>query len=476
VTDTAQAVSEPADTLERARDVLARCRRRVEEFEAGAARSNRALYEALETAYRLHDDLARDDKARRALMRENRVRSARRGANPFTDVVKLAFGGADRMRVNKYACVLAHVEASCPKDLSVADWLDHPDRGIENSVKAWRRNRRPGAAGAQAKPSPQEACERARALVEQAGEVDLAQCEPLVRQREAGSLVLVVARRGGDGSLAALHVADDPEGRDLDRLLTRLGGDPAWTARFFAAELDKLATRREAWRREEVDGLVRLITREERAELDKRLEEAAYRRARSHDAAGPHRRSVLSSFLRPRDAGRSASGTPSTVAEREEAAEAALKAAVTDLRTRLGGEDAFRRHVARLFDRFEVDDTRAWRELDPQLRQALGLVRGGNITEKVWDVLTPPVRARILQDALPLYEQMHQRWPEAGAPGDHTVIRDFLIEVAERRRCDGMPPDGAFAPVKHVFDAGAPQRVRRMVHAPLAGQETAQTA
>ncbi|MEQ8965337.1 MAG: hypothetical protein RID91_05900 [Azospirillaceae bacterium] len=474
MTDTADAAPEGTDTLDRARDALARCRSRVQDFEAGAARSNRALYEALETAYRLHADLAADGKARRAILRENKVRAARKGANPFTDVVKLAFGGADRMRVNKYASVLAHVDSACPAGEGVADWLDHPERGIENSVKAWRRMCR--AAGARgARPTQAQALALAKGLIEQGAEVGLEQCEPLVRDRAAGDLVLLVARRRPDGSLAALHVADDPRGRDLDRVLGRLGRESAWTARFFAAELDKLAVRRAPWRRNEIDWLDRLITRDERAELERRLDEAEDRRRASTSDPSPFKRPSLPAFLRPSDASASAATAEGAEAVERDAA-SDLRAAVDSLRERLGGEEAFHRHVARLFDRFEVDDTRTWAELDPQLRYALGLVRGGNITQKVWDVLTPPVRARVLQDALPYYEQMRERWPEGGAPGEHTVIRDFLIEVAERRRAEGMPPDEAFSAGRRHLGApetSEPARPRRMVVAP---RETARSA
>ncbi|NBB81905.1 MAG: hypothetical protein GVY28_00715, partial [Alphaproteobacteria bacterium] len=91
------------DPLATARAVLATCRDRVEAFETGQARSNRALYEALEVALRLDRQLDADPRARRTLLKENGLKAARKGANPFTTVVKLAFGEADRARVNKYA-------------------------------------------------------------------------------------------------------------------------------------------------------------------------------------------------------------------------------------------------------------------------------------------------------------------------------------------------------------------------------------
>ena len=122
------------------------------------------------------------------------------------------------------------------------------------------------------------------------------------------------------------------------------------------------------------------------------------------------------------------------------------------LRTKLGSDAAFRRHVGRLFDRFDVEGRR-WAELDPQLHAALSLVRGGTLSERVWDVLTRAVQRQFLEEALPIYEQMVDRWPAATAPSDHTLIRDFLLSLAEKRRVEGIPPAEALVPARRRLDA-----------------------
>jgi len=432
---TAATAASPDDALHRVRARLAECRSRVEAFETGQARSNRALYEALENAWRLDRDLADDPKARRVLLRENGVRPARKGANPFTTVVKLAFAGADRARVNKYATVLAHAQETCPDGTSIADWLDHPERGIENSVKAWRA----AHANRPRRPTPAEAEAAARARLGQVAGIDLERCEPLLRHLAAGDMFLAVGRKTDAGHLEVVHIPDDEAGRDLKRLLSRLGGDADFEARVAAAELEKLAMRRPSWDRSGLDALAGHVTRAELETLNARLDEAAFRRTRRRPLPG----AAQGSGQTP------GQGMPSGEDDR---LSTELQEAVAALRTKLGSDAAFRRHVGRLFDRFDVEGRR-WAELDPQLHAALSLVRGGTLSERVWDVLTRAVQRQFLEEALPIYEQMVDRWPAATAPSDHTLIRDFLLSLAEKRRVEGIPPAEALVPARRRLDA-----------------------
>ena len=203
-----------------------------------------------------------------------------------------------------------------------------------------------------------------------------------LRHLAAGDMFLAVGRKTDAGHLEVVHIPDDEAGRDLKRLLSRLGGDADFEARVAAAELEKLAMRRPSWDRSGFGRAGR--TRDTGRARDPQCPSRRGRRF-GGPVAGRCRVAAQGSGQTP------GQGMPSGEDDR---LSTELQEAVAALRTKLGSDAAFRRHVGRLFDRFDVEGRR-WAELDPQLHAALSLVRGGTLSERVWDVLTRAVQRAI---------------------------------------------------------------------------------
>ncbi|MFN3725006.1 MAG: hypothetical protein ACK4SZ_01750 [Allosphingosinicella sp.] len=178
-------------------DRLGHARAGAEYARSADHRSRTALYRALGLAYdfSLAADAAPDEYAE--LLDDAGLKAQQRA--PMTPLIKLIFGSDyDKTRVTEFAAALSWARRSEIEIGGFAQVLERFDGGLKGIVAAERAARRP-------EPKPDRAAERRARL--QAAPV-LALVDGIdAGGAEAGEIVLLVARKESDGSLAVLAPA-----------------------------------------------------------------------------------------------------------------------------------------------------------------------------------------------------------------------------------------------------------------------------
>ena len=178
-------------------DRLGQARASAEFARSADHRSRGALYRALGLAYdfSLAADVAAEDYAE--LLDDAGLKAQQRA--PMTPLIKLIFGSEyDKTRVTEFAAGRAWARRSGIELGSFAQVIEQFDGGLKAIVAAERAARRP-------EPKPDRAAER-RARLEAAPALALVDGVDS-SGAEAGEIVILVARREEDGSLAVLAPA-----------------------------------------------------------------------------------------------------------------------------------------------------------------------------------------------------------------------------------------------------------------------------
>ena len=178
-------------------DRLGQARASAEFARSADHRSRGALYRALGLAYdfSLAADVAAEDYAE--LLDDAGLKAQQRA--PMTPLIKLIFGSEyDKTRVTEFAAALSWARRSGIELGSFAQVIEQFDGGLKAIVAAERAARRP-------EPKPDRAAER-RARLEAAPALALVDGVDS-SGAEAGEIVILVARREEDGSLAVLAPA-----------------------------------------------------------------------------------------------------------------------------------------------------------------------------------------------------------------------------------------------------------------------------
>ena len=167
-----------------------------------------SLYQALAAALALFEEAEASPDAYQGMLQEKGLKAQARA--PFTPVLKLTFGMTyDKTRLTEYAAALSCARRGGQTSATLVAFLKAQPGGIKGCVKAERAARR-GKAGSPAHQQFQMALKAARA----------AKAVALKSLKTDDEFCLVLARRGKDGGLEPLGLAD-VGAETLDAVLKR---------------------------------------------------------------------------------------------------------------------------------------------------------------------------------------------------------------------------------------------------------------
>lgn len=197
----AEAGSPPksASVSQRLSERLREAQKRARQAEAANARSRKALYQALESAYAVYVAAADDRQGYAALLARSGLRQQDRA--PFVPLVKLVFGAQfEKTRLSEYAAALSYAKRCGQTADTVAGFIESRDGGIKGCVAAERAARR-----AEKSSPPEAPLDDAKRLLRQVSAIGE------VSQAGTTEFVIMLGRRTPDraGTVRILRVLDE---------------------------------------------------------------------------------------------------------------------------------------------------------------------------------------------------------------------------------------------------------------------------
>ncbi len=190
---------ESANVSQRLSERLQEAQTRARQAEAANARSRKALYQALESAYAVYVAAADDRQGYAALLARCGLRQQDRA--PFVPLVKLVFGAQfERTRLSEYAAALSYAKRCGQTADTVAGFIESRDGGIKGCVAAERAARR-----AEKSSPPEAPLDNAKRLLRQMSAIGE------VSQAGTAEFVIMLGRRTPDraGTVRILRVLDE---------------------------------------------------------------------------------------------------------------------------------------------------------------------------------------------------------------------------------------------------------------------------
>lgn len=181
----------------RLRDLLLIARRAAAVYRADEARTRKSLYATLAGAYDLSLAAVRDPEGFARLLEQAGLKMQDRA--PMTPILKLTFGADyDKTRLTEYAAVLAHGHRKMVPTGRLAEFLEQAKGGLKGIVER-ERSFRKGQDGSSQRP---ERIQPHQSIARRLRKLRSCSLDALGNGED--EFILVIAQRGGDGSVAAL--------------------------------------------------------------------------------------------------------------------------------------------------------------------------------------------------------------------------------------------------------------------------------